>query len=326
MEKVNCTACRVLLQTNEEARAHYKSDFHTYNLKRKHVGLEAVSLEKFQEKIVENRILAKEEVKEVKCECCNQVFSSEKNLAKHLKARQDPSGLVKVDPVVTCLFCNKASEGLELNLKHMAERHGFFVPDIEFIKSFEAFMTYLHSKVRELLMCLYCNNHQGHSFRSLSSVQQHMRDKQHCFLNTEDGEEFKEYYLTETERSFEVLSSEDEIKLEHFVELGSQSSETCSVSLLSSLHSSGNSALNKFGELRLLNGKVAGNKEFARYYRQYFRPLPKKKQEILAIVGEKQVKEEKDKELLWVDERAEDKMLKQGMKNNMLQHYLRKQV
>lgn len=326
MEKINCTACRILLCSQDEARSHYKSDFHTYNLKRKHVQLEPVTFEKYQEKIEENKILTREEVRELKCECCNQVFSNEKLLIKHQKSHQDPSVAVKVDPVLTCLFCSNKVENLEFNLKHMAETHGFFIPDIEYVKSFETLLAYLHSKVGELLMCLYCNNHQGHSFRSLSSVQQHMRDKQHCFLNTDNTEEFKEYYLNEQERSFEVLSSEDEIKLEHYIELGSQSSETASYSLLSSHHSTANGNLNKFGELRLHNGKVAGLKDYSRYYKQYYRPMPKRNQEFLAIVGEKTVKDDNEKQIMQTDESINDKMLKQGMKNNMLQHHLRKQV
>ena len=326
MDKVLCTACRVTLSSHEEARSHYKSEFHTYNLKRKHVGLDPLTQEKYSEKIEESKSLLQNFMKIFKCDCCNRVFQTEKQLQRHLKSNQDRSeeASVEVPPSKACLFCTSISEDLESNLKHMMITHGFFVPDLEFVKSLDELLAYLHKKVRELLLCLYCNS--GHSFKSAASVQQHMRDKQHCFLGVDDENEFKEFYVAEHERSFEVISSEDEARLEHFVDLGSQSSETCSYSLLSSHHPIVDADVNKFGELRLHNGKIIGSKEFWKYYRQYYRPVPKRMQELIAIANERPfVRNEKE-----VEKRIEcgenDRMLKQGIKNNMLQHHLRSQV
>ena len=45
-----CTACQVPLSTQALYKAHYKTDFHTYNLKRKLVSLPPVSELVFQQK------------------------------------------------------------------------------------------------------------------------------------------------------------------------------------------------------------------------------------------------------------------------------------
>jgi hypothetical protein len=268
-------------------------------------------------------------VKTIKCECCNQGFDTQKQLAKHLKSQQKTSGdnIGDLDVQKTCLFCSFVAEDLQSNLKHMMVTHGFFIPDMEHVKSFEGLLTYLHRKVRELLICLYCNS--GYSFRSVSAVQQHMRDKQHCFLSSDDPKELEDYFTSENERSFEIISSEDDIRLDHYVDLGSQSSETCSFSLLSSHHPTVNGEVSTLGELRLPSGKILGTKDFWRYYKQYFRPVPKRIQEFVAIASEQQAGRKDSSprlEGLRNDEGLEEARLRQGLKNNMLQPHFRRQI
>ena len=287
MESIICTTCRVQISNQDESRSHYKSQFHTYNLKRKYVSLKPVSLEIYEEKLKESALLAPAEEKSLLCECCQKEFHTQKALNKHLKGKQAATEQKIVEHSITCLFCNLESENIEINIKHMLQVHGFFIPNLEEIKDIDSMLKYLHKKVRELLLCLYCNNRQGHNFKSVQSVQQHMLNKQHCFLNTdEDEEEFKEFYLQENN---EILNSEEEeIKSGNYSDVASQGS-------INSSH----------------------------------RPLPQRKKQLLEIVAESH--ETIGNNYQWKSHREipsddiREKTLKQGLKNNMLQHHFRKQ-
>lgn len=78
-----------------------------------------------------------------------------------------------------CMFCDQHSEDFELNMKHMALEHSFFVPDTEFIVDFEGLMLYLGEKITRDFICLWCNE-RGRTFYSLDAVRKHMKDKGHC--------------------------------------------------------------------------------------------------------------------------------------------------
>ena len=320
MESIICTTCRVQISNQDESRSHYKSQFHTYNLKRKYVSLKPVSLEIYEEKLKESALLAPAEEKSLLCECCQKEFHTQKALNKHLKGKQAATEQKIVEHSITCLFCNLESENIEINIKHMLQVHGFFIPNLEEIKDIDSMLKYLHKKVRELLLCLYCNNRQGHNFKSVQSVQQHMLNKQHCFLNTdEDEEEFKEFYLQENN---EILNSEEEeIKSGNYSDVASQGSINSSHMIPAEFLPT--------GELRLNNGKILGSKEYQKYYKQFHRPLPQRKKQLLEIVAESH--ETIGNNYQWKSHREipsddiREKTLKQGLKNNMLQHHFRKQ-
>ena len=46
-----CVSCEVGFNNSDEQRAHYKSDWHRYNLKRKVADLPAVSAQDFNERV-----------------------------------------------------------------------------------------------------------------------------------------------------------------------------------------------------------------------------------------------------------------------------------
>ena len=331
MENSTCTTCRVPLSSQEDSRNHYKSDFHTYNLKRKYVSLGPVSFTIYEQKQKEMASLTITDPKKIICECCKQEFQTQKALYKHVKRNQVTTEQKAIDCDLTCLFCNLVSENIESNLKHMLQLHGFFIPNLECVKDLDSLLKYLHKKIRELYICLYCNHRKGHNFNLTSSVQQHMIDKQHCFLNTdEDEEEFKRFYVGENDSSYEIISSEEESKSDHYIDLGSQSSESYSYSIIGNNSVKVNGEILPTGELRLNNGKIVGNKEYARFYKQFYRPPTLRIQQLLEIVEESH--ENIGTNYQWRSNRElpsddiREKMLKQGLKNNMLQHYLRKQV
>ena len=191
MEGINCTSCKVLIPTQEEAKLHYKSEFHTYNLKRKSVKLEPASYEAFLEK-KNNTAKLQSAALEIKCAVCNSTFKSQEKFLKHSGSHKDHPQARPALPFssdFTCLFCNTTSLEVAENLRHMMISHGFFIPDVEFVKDLGLLLGYLHERVRIGLLCLYCDNRGAHQFRDFQSLQQHMIDKQHCFINTEEDEE-----------------------------------------------------------------------------------------------------------------------------------------
>lgn len=46
-----CLACQVAFDSAEEQRAHYRSDWHRYNLKRKVADLPPVTRDQFEQKV-----------------------------------------------------------------------------------------------------------------------------------------------------------------------------------------------------------------------------------------------------------------------------------
>lgn len=48
-----CSTCRVFLLSLDEQRAHFQTPFHTFNVRRKIVGMVPVSFAQFQEKLHE---------------------------------------------------------------------------------------------------------------------------------------------------------------------------------------------------------------------------------------------------------------------------------
>lgn len=55
-----------------------------------------------------------------------------------------------------CLFCSSISSSLENNINHMSVKHGFFLPDADYLVDVEGMVTYLGEKVGEGHMCLWC--------------------------------------------------------------------------------------------------------------------------------------------------------------------------
>ncbi|CAG9319226.1 unnamed protein product [Blepharisma stoltei] len=334
MDGVTCTACRTTLNTQEDCREHYRSDFHTYNLKRKLVSLDPVSKEVFEEKKRESDEIAAELNFNVHCNCCDKTFTSKKSYNKHLeiKKKSHDSRVFQPQSTIndqqTCIFCNFSSESIDGNLKHMMTSHGFFIPDIEFVKDLEGLLKYLQDTVRIGFMCLYCSYDGPSGFKTAQAAQQHMIDKQHCFLNTETKErELRKYYDWGEENSYEVISSEDELRPEHYVDLGSVTSDT---SYQSSIISNGMrlpGEITSNGELRLENGKILGNKMWSRYYRQHYRPEQSKMLWIQAVMAEMYKTLAVYNPWRGTDERiqrmqeVQRNLLQQGMRNNNHLHF-----
>lgn len=85
-----CITCRVAFRDAEIQRAHYKTDWHRYNLKRKVAELPPVSAESFQDKVLSQREAtgAANESKHEVCEVCRKHFTSRNSYESHLRSRK----------------------------------------------------------------------------------------------------------------------------------------------------------------------------------------------------------------------------------------------
>lgn len=104
-----------------------------------------------------------------------------------------------------CLFCWEDQNDLENNLRHMRSQHSFFIPDIQYCEDPDGLVEYLHAKIIDGRLCLYCDSRK--QYESPEAVRQHMRDAGHCMIRYEDDEHFEEF-----EDYFNYLTAEDEEK------------------------------------------------------------------------------------------------------------------
>lgn len=85
-----CITCAVVFASAELQRAHYKTDWHRYNLKRKVAELPPVTSEDFKQKVLTQRAAdakARERHSHY-CDVCKKVFASDKSFENHLRSRK----------------------------------------------------------------------------------------------------------------------------------------------------------------------------------------------------------------------------------------------
>jgi len=369
------TAPGVEFTTREELHAHYKSEWHRYNLKRKVSSLPPVSREEFEKRKAAALALSAEQRKKAGAgtgtshlkqdKAVNQAKMDKAKKLKALKLAQ-AQGLVpptvqlstkseradrevlptppssenpaedKEDVVLssdmdessstidaksqpgqwkeirwtddgeeihkfvvnvkTCIFCKEKSETLVGNIRHMQQRHGMFIPDVEYLVDPEGLIAYLSHKATNGQTCLSCNR----QFRTSQSCIQHMVDSGHCMIRYQDDDDFAEladfYDFTssypEHETSFvegdegkdlgrvdeddgwETVS-EDDGDLEDMPDIDdADEDENEAVT-----EQSGKGlvkrtiTVNEQGELLLLDGRIAGNRKWRRFYKQRYRDL-----------------------------------------------------
>ncbi|KAF6142310.1 hypothetical protein GIB67_023335 [Kingdonia uniflora] len=160
-----------------------------------------------------------------------------------------------------CFICDLEHSTIENCMIHMHKHHGFFIPDIEYLKDPKGLLTYLGLKVRRDFMCLYCND-RCLPFNSLEAVRKHMVAKRHCKVRYGDGgddeepelDEFYDYSSSYVGADGEKLVASDDLTNE--VELGTGGSEL----LITKKTDSGTSI------------RSLGSREYLRYYKQKPRP------------------------------------------------------
>ncbi|KAI3694217.1 hypothetical protein L1987_77179 [Smallanthus sonchifolius] len=166
----------------------------------------------------------------------------------------------ELDPTC-CFMCDQQHETIESCMIHMHKNHGFFIPDIEYLKDPGGFLTYLGLKVKRDYMCLYCNSN-SQPFNSLEAVRKHMVAKSHCKVHYGDGDE-------------------GEGELDEFYDYSSSYVDGNGKQLVASGVSGDRIELGSGGSERVItrltdgvSTKSFGSREYLRYYRQKPRPSP----------------------------------------------------
>ncbi|XP_054480453.1 cytoplasmic 60S subunit biogenesis factor ZNF622 [Anoplopoma fimbria] len=92
MSSYTCISCRVAFADGEVQRAHYKTDWHRYNLKRKVADMPPVTAENFQDRVLAQRAAAEQQLTDSAategCAICNKKFSSANAHQNHLQSHK----------------------------------------------------------------------------------------------------------------------------------------------------------------------------------------------------------------------------------------------
>ncbi|KAJ6800213.1 cytoplasmic 60S subunit biogenesis factor REI1-like protein 1 [Iris pallida] len=159
-----------------------------------------------------------------------------------------------------CFICDIKHKTIENCMIHMHKRHGFFIPDVEYLKDPEGLLTYVGLKVKRDFLCLYCND-RCQPFQSLEAVRKHMVAKGHCKIRYGDG------------------GDDEEAEFEEFYDYSSSYVDEDGKQLVTS-EDTGNFELGSAGAELIITRKTdsrttvrtIGSREFLRYYRQKPRP------------------------------------------------------
>ncbi|KAI3687305.1 hypothetical protein L1987_80999 [Smallanthus sonchifolius] len=166
----------------------------------------------------------------------------------------------ELDPA-SCFMCDKEHKTIESCMVHMHKHHGFFIPDIEYLKDPSGLLTYLGLKVKRDFICLYCNSN-CQPFNSLEAVRKHMVAKSHCKVHYGDDDE------------------EEEAELEEFYDYSSSYVDANGNQMVSANGTSEGIELGSGGSELIIttvtddtiSTKAIGSREYLRYYRQKPRP------------------------------------------------------
>jgi pre-60S factor REI1 len=142
------------------------------------------------------------------CDVCKKSFSSRNKFQEHMisrshkKNQEIADSMPKVekkvsknfeeekttkDDITICLFCNLKNSDVESNVIHMINGHKFEVPFILCVKNLKGMLRLIAKKIFTYVACLTCDSQ---NFKNYKSLQNHMIDKQHTTVNSEDLEEF----------------------------------------------------------------------------------------------------------------------------------------
>lgn len=169
-----CITCRVSFAEPDIQRAHYKTDWHRYNLKRKVAELPPVTAENFQDRVLSQQAPAKEEAKHQVCQACKKHFSSENAYTSHLRSRKHKENATRIH--------SKENDLKEDDIEKIADK-------LNAVNSSDHFETVDAEKIDEedsddepepleITECLFCPN----TSKDLESSLKHMSVKHGFFV------------------------------------------------------------------------------------------------------------------------------------------------
>mmetsp|Transcript_19870 Transcript_19870/g.58652 ORF Transcript_19870/g.58652 Transcript_19870/m.58652 type:complete len:401 (+) Transcript_19870:56-1258(+) len=313
------TAPGVVFKSDDELKAHYRTEWHRHNLKRKVANLKPLTLEAF-------------EARQAAATAAADAGASGKGAARRSARARAPvassggSGAVATAgdedgrrphpaskaayyqraaemtdeelvaervaaaPELTPghdLFSPHVSESLEANLAHMAKAHGFVIPYAEYVSDLPGLIRYLQEKVYVGCTALV----EGKQFHSWQAVQHHMVDKGTTRFELEHNEdEFAPFYdlraLARDSPNWHELEVEVEPGEEGAGEAGQGGmavTETIVIYEPAAATALDAAAAAGAGGAALVVGsgaKELGHRDLRRYYGQSYRAAPPERQAV----------------------------------------------
>eukprot|EP00985_Skeletonema_marinoi_P020457 scaffold12176_cov144-Skeletonema_marinoi.AAC.18 len=312
------TAPGKTFNSRSELQEHYKSDWHRYNLKRREAELPmlneadfntrleaAVALRKEREgrearsgadhrkdkskKTKKSKKQAKKEHKRKPMYAKREEDLStvqddtEENTDMDLEEEEEEEVAEEEEPpeINPCqsLFDSHISESPEASLEYMASKYSLYLPDSEYCVDLEGLLGYCSEKIRIGNICLYCQK----MFKSGEGVIKHMRDKRHCKILYEAGNDLDEfgvfYDFSEANKEYLGAGKEDAMEEEDGGEEWEDVSDDEDMDDDDDLYAAYEKEITShgfditpLGELVLPDGRIIGHRGLARYYKQRFAP------------------------------------------------------
>ncbi|XP_031481903.1 cytoplasmic 60S subunit biogenesis factor REI1 homolog 1 isoform X2 [Nymphaea colorata] len=155
-----------------------------------------------------------------------------------------------------CFICDMNPDStIKGCVQHMHKEHGFFIPDVEYLKDPTGLLAFLATRVVRDFVCLYCHDRRQ-PFASLEAVRKHMISKSHCKVKYGEG------------------GDDEDAELEDFYDYSSSYMDENGKQLVA-VDENSNVELGCGGELMItreagtgISTKIIGARQFARYYRQ----------------------------------------------------------
>lgn len=305
-DAAKCNTCMACFSNTDKLKEHYRSEWHAYNSKRRAAGVRPIRKKEFKELAASlatsnskhngSSSSSKGDSKQRSAKLPSPAADASASLskrqlrtlekggrdhtragafAKHMAARAankhrqgnveeeadgededdddvelvdtfDEDAVLPVAPHIS-IFDDKQFSTTAECVQYMRQRYGFFLPDAEYISDLEGLLQYLGEKVKLGGYCLYCQK------RMLPGrpAQSHMISKSHCKIRYEEGvdaEEFEDFY------DFSASYADDNVQLDENGDVAEPEAE-----------------ITASGELQLADGRVLGNRNYRRYYKQNHR-------------------------------------------------------
>lgn len=182
----SCGACAETFSSHADHRAHFKSERHVYNTKRRQAGLKPISQEAWERKLRESRgATAAQESKgtahlKAKKQKSKAGDGSETPSSRGASMEMPSEGGDEPLTPRHCLFDRQHFDSIDECLVYMEKTHSFFIPDYEYCTDVAGLLTFLGEKITAGV-CINCNR----KFPDLASVRRHMLDKGHTQIGTE---------------------------------------------------------------------------------------------------------------------------------------------
>ncbi|ORZ24281.1 C2H2 type zinc-finger-domain-containing protein [Absidia repens] len=274
-----CISCQAVFPSSELQRAHYRTDWHKYNLKRKMADLAAVTAYQFNEKVLAQQIKGQDEKERAGiifcCAICRKSYATEQAYENHMRSKKHRDNEMQ----------QEALPHEDTQMTGPTGRSTAATTPMDYSATFSVDEGY---STTTTLRCLFCNENQDQFDANL-----HHMSKCHGFFLPDaeylvNAEGLVQYLSTKIQTDFSCLYCNKELKsaqaaMTHMVDKGHCKmayDESEDVDALLQYYDFGtmtdddsNEAIvdtekSQNGELVLQNGIRLGNRRLLKHYRR----------------------------------------------------------